>query len=133
MVWTNGCFDLLHAGHVYLLETARALGDVLIVGINSDESIRRLKGTTRPFVGLAGRSAVLRAMRAVDHVITLREDTPCPEIAELRPDICVKDDTYAVLPLPERKIVESYGGRMHLVPRLTGLSTTDIAERVRSG
>lgn len=131
VVWTNGCFDLLHAGHVWLLEEARAMGDVLVVGVNTDASIRRLKGADRPFVPLEGRVRVLRGLRAVDHVITLRGDTPSEEIGRLRPDICVKDDTYRTLPLPEREVVEGYGGRMELLPRVPGLSSTALARHVR--
>src|ERR1044072_2850274 len=95
VVWTNGCFDLFHAGHALFLEAARALGDVLVVGLNSDASVRRLKGPQRPFLDFASRATVLRAMRAVDHVVALREDVPSPEIAELEPDVCCKDDDYA--------------------------------------
>lgn len=132
VVWTNGCFDVVHAGHLRLLAMARALGDLLVVGVNSDESVRRLKGPERPYVTLADRVAVLRGMGAVDHVVVMSEDTPCADIDALRPDICVKDDTYAFLPLPEWALVESYGGRMELLPRVDGLSTTTLAEQMRT-
>jgi rfaE bifunctional protein nucleotidyltransferase chain/domain len=131
LVWTNGCFDLIHAGHTAFLEQAHALGDTLVVGLNSDESVCRLKGPERPFLDFHSRAAVLRAMRAVDHVVRLRDDLPSREIGLLRPDVCCKDDTYATLPLPERQVVESYGGRMMLLPRLTGHSTTALATRIR--
>lgn len=132
VVWTNGCFDLLHAGHVLFLQAARSLGDVLVVGVNSDESVRRLKGSDRPFQEFASRVTLLKSIRYVDHVVAMSEDTPCIEIGELRPDVCCKDDSYSSLPLPERALVESYGGRMVLLPRVGGWSSTAIAERVRS-
>jgi rfaE bifunctional protein nucleotidyltransferase chain/domain len=133
LVWTNGCFDLIHAGHAAFLEQARAQGDVLVVGLNSDASVRRLKGPERPFLDFSSRAAVLGAMRAVDHVIPLRDDLPSREIGLLQPDICCKDDSYATLPLPERPVVESYGGRMMLIPRIAGHSTTELASRIRGG
>ncbi|MGB6164847.1 MAG: adenylyltransferase/cytidyltransferase family protein [Pseudonocardiaceae bacterium] len=131
LVWTNGCFDLFHSGHALFLEAARALGEVLVVGLSSDESVRRLKGADRPFIDFDSRATVLRGMRAVDHVIRLREDLPCPEIDLLRPDVCCKDDNYEMLSLPERELVESYGGRMQLLPRIAGRSTTALAAHVR--
>jgi D-glycero-beta-D-manno-heptose 1-phosphate adenylyltransferase len=131
LVWTNGCFDLIHAGHAAFLEQVRAQGDVLVVGLNSDASVRRLKGPERPFLDFSSRATVLRAMRAVDHVIPLRDDLPSREIGLLQPDICCKDESYATLPLPERPVVESYGGRMMLIPRIAGRSTTELAARIR--
>lgn len=132
VVWTNGCFDLFHAGHVFLLESARALGDILLVGLNSDASVRRLKGPGRPFMRFEHRAAVLASLRAVDHVVRLDKDLPTAAIDALRPDVCVKDDTYASLPLPERAVVEAYGGRMVLVPRVPGLSTSGLAANLRA-
>ena len=129
VVWTNGCFDLLHPGHLAFLTQAQALGDVLIVGVNDDASVRRLKGPSRPFVPLAGRVAMLNGLRVVDHVIVLEADTPVGEVDVLRPDVCCKDFDYASLPLPERAVVEAYGGRMLLLPRVPGWSTTSLAER----
>lgn len=130
LVWTNGCFDLLHPGHIRFLTQARALGDLLVVGINDDASVRRLKGTSRPFVSLPGRISMLTALRAVDHVVVLSGDTPTREISALRPDVACKDAEYAVLPLPERAVVEGYGGRMLLLPRDTTWSTTSLARHV---
>ncbi|MFF4750320.1 adenylyltransferase/cytidyltransferase family protein [Streptomyces sp. NPDC002514] len=132
VVWTNGCFDLLHAGHIGFLDMARALGDVLIVGVNTDAWVRRLKGPDRPFVPFASRTAVLHGLRAVDHVVAMAQDTPLPEIEALRPDVCVKDDSYAYLPMPEREVVESYGGRVRLLPRIPELSTSLLAEQIRT-
>ncbi|GLL02133.1 adenylyltransferase/cytidyltransferase family protein [Dactylosporangium matsuzakiense] len=131
LAWTNGCFDLVHAGHAAFLEQVRARGDMLVVGLNSDASVRRLKGPERPFLDFESRAAVLRSMRAVDHVVQLRGDLPSEEIELLQPDVCCKDDSYLALPLPERSVVESYGGRMVLLPRIAGRSTTQLAARIR--
>lgn len=130
LVWTNGCFDLLHPGHIQFLAQARALGDVLVVGINDDDAVRRLKGPARPFVPLPGRITMLTALRSVDHVVILAGDAPTREIDVLRPDIACKDSEYAVLPLPERAVVEGYGGRMVLLPRDTVWTTTSLADHV---
>ncbi len=124
--WTNGCFDVLHPGHVRMLTFARARCDRLVVGINSDASVRRLKGPARPYHTLDQRALVLAALRHVDAVVELRLDAPVHEIITLRPDIAVKDDSYLVLPMPERPVVESYGGRVLFFPRIEGLSTTAI-------
>jgi D-beta-D-heptose 7-phosphate kinase / D-beta-D-heptose 1-phosphate adenosyltransferase len=130
VVWTNGCFDILHPGHVRFLTQARALGDVLLVGINGDDSVRRLKGASRPFIPLSGRITMLAGLRSVDHVVVLSGDTPAREVEVLRPDVCCKDGEYTVLPLPERELVEGYGGRMALLPRDTTWSTTSLASQV---
>jgi D-beta-D-heptose 7-phosphate kinase/D-beta-D-heptose 1-phosphate adenosyltransferase len=124
--WTNGCFDVLHAGHVALLSFARAHCDRLVAGINSDASVRRLKGVERPRHTLAQRAAVLSALRPVDVVLELREDAPLLEIRRLRPDVAVKDDSYLTLPMPERPVVEEYGGQVLFFPRVDGLSTTAL-------
>jgi len=129
MVWTNGCFDILHPGHVRFLDKARDLGDVLIVGINDDASVRRLKGPERPFIQLAGRVTLLVGLQSVDRVVILSGDAPTPEIEALRPDVCCKDSDYAHLPLPEREVVEGYGGRMVLLPRDATWSTTSLVAR----
>jgi D-beta-D-heptose 7-phosphate kinase/D-beta-D-heptose 1-phosphate adenosyltransferase len=129
VVWTNGCFDLLHPGHVRFLAQARALGDLLIVGINDDDSVRRLKGR-HPFVPLTGRITMLTALGMVDHVVVLSGDAPTPEVDALRPDVACKDSEYAKLPLPEREVVEGYGGQMVLLPRDRAWSTTALAAHV---
>lgn len=133
VVWTNGCFDLLHAGHVRSLVAARALGDVLVVGLNSDESVRRLKGAGRPVMSAAERAEVLSAFRAVDHVVVYDEDTPEGALEQLRPDVHAKGADYAPpngKPLPERAVVEAYGGRIEFLPFVDGVSTTAIVEKV---
>ena len=130
VAWTNGCFDLLHAGHVALLKLARSEADLLVVGVNSDESVARLKGPTRPVCQLADRVAILDELQCVDVVLVLGSDVPTPEIARLRPDVCFKDDSYASLPMPERATVEGYGGTVRLVPRVGQLSTTATIARI---
>jgi phosphoheptose isomerase len=130
VVWTNGCFDLLHAGHVRSLAAARALGDVLVVGLNGDESVRRLKGDGRPLVAAEQRAEVLAALEPVDYVVVFDEDTPEDALRRLRPEIHTKGEDYAQRELPERDVVESYGGRVEFLPLVDGLSTTALAERL---
>jgi phosphoheptose isomerase len=130
VVWTNGCFDLLHAGHVRSLTAARALGDVLVVGLNGDKSVRRLKGDGRPFVGSEQRAEMLAAFETVDYVVVFDEDTPEEALARLQPEIHTKGEDYADRDIPERSVVESYGGRVEFLPLLEGVSTTAIAERL---
>lgn len=131
VVFTNGCFDLLHPGHVRALEAARALGDVLVVGINDDASVRRLKGERRPIVPQRERAEMVAALRPVDYATIFEEDTPVETIAALRPDIHVKSGDYRAEDLPETPVVEAHGGRVVIVPFVEGLSTTDIVARVR--
>ena len=130
IVFTNGCFDILHAGHVTFLQQARALGDVLIVGVNSDASVRRLKGETRPINSQADRVAVLAALEAVDHVVLFDEDTPERLISHLRPDIHVKGSDYTIDRLPEARIVQGYGGQVVILPLVQGKSTTAIVRKI---
>lgn len=129
VVATGGCFDILHAGHVACLEAARRLGDVLIVLINSDESVRRLKGPGRPAVGVADRARVLRALSCVDAVGVFAEDDPRTALSRLRPDVWAKGGDYGVAPLPEAELVRGWGGRVVLLPYVDGRSTTAILER----
>jgi rfaE bifunctional protein nucleotidyltransferase chain/domain len=131
VVFTNGCFDLIHAGHVRSLEAAKAFGDVLVVGVNSDASVRRLKGETRPIVPERERAEVLAALRPVDYVVVFEDDTPVPTLEALEPDVHVKGGDYAVDDLPETPVVRAHGGRVEVVPFVEGLSTTDIIRRVR--
>src|SRR5450631_3633605 len=131
VVFTNGCFDLLHAGHVHYLAWARAQGDVLMVGLNSDDSVRALKGAERPFSSFADRAAVLAGLRSVDVVVGFTERTPEVLLDRIAPDIHVKSAQYRIEELPERYVVESHGGRIVLAPHEAGKSTTDIVARVR--
>jgi len=135
VVWTNGCFDLLHVGHVRSLQAARALGDVLVVGINSDDSARRLKGPGRPIVPAPERAQILAALEFVDHVVVFDEPTPEAALARLQPEVHCKGAEYAPphgRPVPEAGIVESYGGRIHYLPLYGTASTSDLMRRVRA-
>lgn len=126
LVFTNGCFDILHAGHVKLLEEAKALGDFLVVGLNSDASVRRLKGPGRPRNLQADRAAVLSAIRWVDEVIIFEEDTPLELILSIRPDILVKGGDYGPGAIVGEAEVLSWGGQVHRVTLLPGRSTSAL-------
>jgi len=131
VVFTNGVFDLLHVGHVDLLTAARALGDHLIIGLNSDESVRRLKGPTRLVRSEAERAYVLAALEAVDAVTVFEQDTPLELVLALRPDVLVKGGDYSLDTIVGRAEVESWGGLVHVVPLTAGQSTTRIIEALR--
>jgi D-beta-D-heptose 7-phosphate kinase/D-beta-D-heptose 1-phosphate adenosyltransferase len=131
LVFTNGCFDILHRGHIDYLNRAKALGDVLIVGVNSDAGVRRLKGPERPINPLADRMAVLAALSCVDHIVAFDEDTPEDLIRVIRPNSFVKGADYTREQLPEAGLVEALGGRVHLMPHLEDRSTSDIIMRIR--
>ncbi len=132
VVFTNGCFDLLHVGHVKYLQKARALGDLLVLGLNSDSSIRRLKGEKRPLIGQEERAHILAALDCIDHVVIFDEDTPYELIDLLRPDILVKGGDYQAAEVVGREIVESDGGRVELISFVDGKSTTNIIEKILS-
>jgi rfaE bifunctional protein nucleotidyltransferase chain/domain len=133
IVFTNGVFDLLHPGHVTLLETARALGDALIVGLNTDASVRRLgKGSDRPVNGQEARARVLAGLAAVDVVVLFDDDTPHDLVAELAPDVLVKGADYPRERIVGADLVEARGGRVVRVPIIPGYSTTQLLERVRA-
>ena len=129
VVFTNGVFDILHAGHVTYLEEARALGDVLVVGLNSDESVRRLKGPSRPINTQEDRALVLSALRCVDHVIVFDDDTPLAVITALIPDVLVKGGDYTRDTVVGADVVEQHGGSVVIIPLLEGRSTTSIIAR----
>jgi rfaE bifunctional protein nucleotidyltransferase chain/domain/rfaE bifunctional protein kinase chain/domain len=132
LVATGGCFDLLHRGHISLLNQARALGDALVVCLNSDESVRRAKGAGRPVVPEQDRAAVLNALTAVDGVAIFEEKTPAALLARLEPDIWVKGEDYADRILPEADVVERVGGRVVLLPMMPGYSTTHLVRTART-
>jgi D-beta-D-heptose 7-phosphate kinase/D-beta-D-heptose 1-phosphate adenosyltransferase len=132
IVFTNGCFDLLHPGHVDYLNGAKMLGDVLIVGINSDESIRRLKGPARPVTPLQDRMQVLAALSSVDQLVAFEEDTPVELLRLVKPDIFVKGGDYTRTTLPEASVVEALGGRVHILPLVPERSTTEIIASIRA-
>ena len=130
VVFTNGCFDVVHAGHVAYLAWARAQGDALVLGLNSDASVRHLKGEKRPIVPFAERARILAALRSVDVVVGFGEATPEALLDRLRPDIHVKSAQYREEDLPERVIVQGYGGRILLAPHQEGVSTSDTIARI---
>jgi D-beta-D-heptose 7-phosphate kinase/D-beta-D-heptose 1-phosphate adenosyltransferase len=132
IVLTNGCFDILHRGHVTYLSRAKALGDVLVVGVNSDDSIRRLKGPQRPINTLEDRLEVLAALSCVDHVVAFGEDTPHQLVQAIRPHIFVKGGDYTRERLPEAELVEQLGGTVHILPLVADRSTTGVIERIRA-
>ena len=131
VVFTNGCFDLLHPGHLALLESARLSGDILIVGINSDASVRALKGEGRPVVPEGERAEVLAALEPVDRVLIYDEPTPLETIRALQPDVLVKGADWAEDRIVGRDVVEAAGGRVVRVELLPGQSTSALLERVR--
>ena len=130
IVFTNGCFDIIHAGHVRYLTTAKNFGDILIVGLNTDDSVRKLKGASRPINNQEDRAEVLLGLKAVDHVIFFGERTAENLIAEVKPAVYVKGGDYTLETLPEAKIVQSCGGRVELVNLVAGKSTTNIVEKI---
>lgn len=135
VVWTNGCFDLFHAGHARSLQVARSLGDVLVVGLNSDDSVHRLKSPGRPVLPVAERAALVAALRCVDYVVVFDDDTPEVCLRLLRPAVHCKGADYAPpdgKPIPEAQLVESYGGRVAFLPLIEGISTTELVRRVKN-
>jgi D-beta-D-heptose 7-phosphate kinase / D-beta-D-heptose 1-phosphate adenosyltransferase len=132
IVFTNGCFDILHRGHVTYLNQAKALGDVLIVGVNSDESVRQLKGNTRPVNTLADRMAVLAALNCVDAIVPFNETTPCNLIQIVRPQVFVKGGDYTRETLPEASLVEKLGGVVKILPFVSDRSTTQLIQHIQN-
>lgn len=131
IVFTNGCFDILHAGHVDIFQQARNLGDILVVGVNSDTSIKKIKGDSRPVVPQNQRLRVLAALESVDYVIAFDEDTPYRLIAAVAPDILVKGGDWPVKDIIGRDIVEKRGGKVLSIPLMAGISTTRIIEKIQ--
>ena len=130
-VFTNGCFDLIHPGHTELLRRARSFGDYLLVGLNSDRSVRALKGPNRPVQGELARAQVVAALASVDYVVLFDEDTPLRLIQELVPDVLVKGGDYTPATVVGRDAVEKAGGRVQVVPLIPGFSSSQITERIR--
>ncbi len=131
LVFTNGCFDMLHVGHVNYLSEAAAEGDVLIVAVNSDASVRRLKGPDRPVIKEADRAAMLAALGCVSHVLIFEDDTPLELLHRLRPEVLVKGGTYRVDEVVGRDLLEAYGGRVCVLGQVPGVSTTAILAALR--
>lgn len=131
VVFTNGCFDILHVGHLRYLNEAKKQGDVLIIGVNSDASVKRLKGETRPINNQFDRAEMLSGLKSVDYTVIFEEDTPEELIAILKPSIHVKGGDYKKEDLPETKIVESYGGEVRILSFVEGKSTTNIVKKIQ--
>ena len=132
VVFTNGCFDLLHLGHVRYLEEARSLGDTLIVGVNTDTSVKRLgKDASRPVNPEGDRAALLAALACVDRVVLFEEDTPLELITALQPDILVKGGDYRLEEIVGREVVQARGGEVKVIPLVPGYSTTALLARIR--
>lgn len=131
IVFTNGCFDILHVGHVRYLQAARKLGDVLVLGLNSDTSVQALKGPTRPINSQADRAEVLAGLEAVDYIVIFDEITAERLVAAVKPDIYVKGGDYVVENLPEAGIVREYGGKVELLPEVRGCSSTNVIKKIR--
>lgn len=130
IVFTNGCFDIIHTGHVRYLAEARKLGDCLIVGLNSDLSVRELKGPTRPVNHQEDRAEVMAALAAVDYVVVFDERTAESLISEIQPDIYVKGGDYCIEDIPEVKIVAGNGGKTVLIPEVPGRSSSNIIKKI---
>jgi len=132
IVFTNGCFDLLHPGHIDYLDKAAKLGDILVVGLNDDDSIRRLKGESRPINPLRERAIMLAALRSVDLVIPFSEDTPLNLISSLMPDILVKGGDYEPNNIVGAKEVRQHGGKVIVMPFIDGYSSTKLIQRIQA-
>lgn len=132
IVFTNGCFDILHKGHITYLYEAKKLGDLLVVGLNSDNSIKRIKGEKRPILSESERAYILSALEMVDFVIIFDEDTPYELIKIVKPDVLVKGGDWDINNIVGKDIVESYGGKVLNIPFVEGKSTTNIIERILS-
>ncbi|MFZ9977635.1 MAG: D-glycero-beta-D-manno-heptose 1-phosphate adenylyltransferase [Candidatus Kapaibacteriota bacterium] len=132
IVFTNGCFDILHRGHVTYLQQARELGDLLIVGINSDASVKRLKGQERPVNMLEDRAFVLSALKSVDYVIPFDDDTPLNLIMSIMPDILVKGGDYTIERIIGAQEVLAHGGRVEIIPFVPGKSTSSLIDVIKS-
>jgi len=128
--FTNGCFDILHRGHLTYLKAAAALGEVFIIGLNSDQSVARLKGPNRPVVAELDRALLLSELRFVDYVCLFEEDTPLELIKKIRPDILVKGGDYKPEQVVGREFVESYGGRLEIIPFVGGYSTSALLNKI---
>ena len=131
IVFTNGCFDLLHAGHAHYLNRCKELGDILVVGINSDSSIRKIKGEKRPIVPLEFRAYLLSNLRAVDYVVPFEEETPLKLIKAIKPDFLVKGGDWKVEKIVGADFVQSYGGKVLTIPFKFDISTTKIVEEIK--
>jgi glycerol-3-phosphate cytidylyltransferase len=133
VVFTNGCFDILHVGHLRYMNEAKECGDILIVGVNSDDSVRRLKGPTRPINSEEDRAEMLCGLKAVDYAVIFTEDTPVEIIEGLKPSIHVKGGDYKKEDLPETEVVERNGGEVRILQLVAGKSTTNVVNKIAEG
>ena len=131
IITTNGCFDILHIGHIRSLQKAKSLGDILIVGLNSDFSVKKLKGNDRPINNEKNRAEILASLSCIDFVSVFNEDTAEKFIEIVKPDIYVKGGEYDLDILPEAKVVKKYGGQIFLVPMIPDISTTKLLEKIK--
>ena len=134
IVWTNGCFDLLHEGHIKYLKKSKEQGDFLVVGLNSDSSIKRLKGSNRPIMPERARAEILASLEFVDFIMIFDEDSPCKHLSILKSDVYVKGGDYTLDTINqiERKIVDSYGGKIFITGLVEGISTSKIIEKMKN-
>ena len=130
IVSTNGCFDILHVGHIRFLQAAKSLGDILVIGLNSDASVKRLKGPTRPVIGQADRAEILAALACVDYVCIFEEDTPVEFLKGVRSNVHAKGADYKPTDLAETPVVESFGGEVNIIELVPGKSTTSIVRLI---
>jgi rfaE bifunctional protein nucleotidyltransferase chain/domain len=132
IVFTNGCFDILHKGHIKTLYEAKRIGDILVVGINTDESVQKLKGPERPIIPLDSRMAVLAALQVVDYVIPFSQDTPLDIIKQVRPHVLVKGGDYDEEEIVGRELVLKLGGFVRIIEQVPGISTSDIVNKIKN-
>ncbi|MFH1441560.1 MAG: D-glycero-beta-D-manno-heptose 1-phosphate adenylyltransferase [Candidatus Omnitrophota bacterium] len=132
IVFTNGCFDILHFGHVYYLQQAKKQGDILIVGLNSDTSIKRIKGKNRPIVCQQDRAKVLAGLESVDYIVIFNEDTPLKTISAIKPDVLIKGSDWQKNNIVGSEVVSQYGGKVATIKLAKGRSTTNIIEKIIS-
>ena len=130
IVFTNGCFDIVHAGHIDYMDKAKKLGDVLIVGVNSDDSVKRIKGNARPIVGLDNRLRLLKGFSVIDYLCVFEEDTPLELIKKVKPDILVKGEDWKDKGVVGEDFVKTYGGKVELIKLLPGISTSIIIDKI---
>ncbi len=130
IVFTNGCFDIIHRGHVEYLQEAKLLGDILIVGLNSDASVKRIKGKPRPYQDEQDRAAILNAMKMIDMVVIFDEDTPLDLICELKPNVLVKGGDYDSQSIVGAEEVKSWGGSVKIIPFIKGYGTSKLVEKI---
>ena len=133
IVFTNGCFDILHAGHVSYLSKAKSMGDILVIGLNSDGSVKKIKGKTRPIVSQKNRALLLAALEAVDFVVIFNELTPAKLIKAIKPDVLVKGGDWKKEKIVGAEFVESYGGKVRSLPYIKGLSTRGLIAKIQAG